>query len=219
VGFQHVWSGDEECAPRGGVLTILARTSVGGFPGQQSELPHNHMPAFEVEPDMPWDDETLVAGLKRRDSGAVQFAVETYAPKLYRFAIYQLGDVTAAEDVVSEVVTRMLEKIDGYKQAGAPFQAWLFTIARNLITDMHRRKKKAPEISFDAPADLSEANEMGALDERLESLADRDALLRAMNVLTYEQRQIVTLRLVEGWQPPEIARFLGRSINSVKSLQ
>lgn len=164
-------------------------------------------------------DQTLVEALKVRDSGAVQYAVETYAPKLYRYAVYQTGDEQGAEDIVSEVITRMLEKIDGYNYTGAPFQTWLFAIARNLISDLYRVKKKASVISMNTPDGERETEEIASDDRTIEHMADRDALMRAMNRLTDEQRQIVTLRLVEGWEPAEIARFLGRSIDSVKSLQ
>jgi RNA polymerase sigma-70 factor (ECF subfamily) len=168
---------------------------------------------------MPWDDESLVAGLKARNSHAVQYAVETFAPKLYRFAIYQLGEHATAEDVASETITRMLEKIDGYTQTGAPFQAWLFAIARNLIRDSYRRKKETEIISLDASMESPEIQRLGASDSGIDGLADRDALVRIMGTLTDEQRQILTLRIVEGWQPQEIARLLGKSIDSVKSLQ
>jgi RNA polymerase sigma-70 factor, ECF subfamily len=168
---------------------------------------------------MPWNDETLVADLKRRDSMAIQFAVETYAPRLYRYAAYQLGDPASAEDLVSEVITRMLEKIDSYNYTGAPFQAWLFQIARNLVTDSYRRKSKAQVVSLEGYLEASEGQHLGAQDTRLELLADQDMLSRVLAMLTDEQRQIITLRLVEGWQPSEIAELLGKSVDSVKSLQ
>ena len=54
------------------------------------------------------DDADLVAGLQRGDAAAVEYFVQEYAPALYRFAYYQLGDATAAEDLVSEVVVRVI---------------------------------------------------------------------------------------------------------------
>lgn len=165
------------------------------------------------------DDETLIRALKARDEAAVAYAVETYAPKLYRYAFYQLNDTAAAEDLVSEVITRMLEKIDEVQYVGAPFQAWLFSIARNLVTDSYRRKGRAQVLSLDSTTGREAIHEVASLDPHLESLADRDALLKMMARLTDEQRQILTLRVIEGWQPAEIARLLGRSVDSVKSLQ
>jgi RNA polymerase sigma-70 factor (ECF subfamily) len=188
-------------------------------PYRSGEQQEKGDPASRVELDMPWDDESLVAGLKERNSRAIQFAVETYAPKLYRYAVYQLGEHMAAEDVASETVTRMLEKIDGYRSTGAPFQAWLFSIARNLIRDSYRHRKNTETISLDASMDSSEIQSLGATDGRIDGMADREALVQMMGNLTEEQRQILTLRIIEGWQPHEIADLLGKSIDSVKSLQ
>ncbi len=167
---------------------------------------------------VPWDDATLVAGLKRRDPQTVEHAVVTYAPKLYRYAFYQLQDASSAEDLVSDVIMRMLEKIDGYEYTGVPFQSWLFRIARNLVTDVYRRRR-TPVLSLEAWQEGPDHQDVGALDPRLEQLLDRDLLQAALAQLTPEQRQVLTLRIVEGWQPAEIAVMLDRSIDSVKSLQ
>jgi RNA polymerase sigma-70 factor (ECF subfamily) len=166
-----------------------------------------------------WDDESLIAALKRREHAAITYAAETYAPKLYRYAYYQLNDAAAAEDLVSEVITRMLEKIDDVRYVGAPFQSWLFSIARNLVTDGYRRKGRAQVLSLDNPLHREATGNLAQLDAEVESMADREALVKVMANLTDEQRQVLTLRIIEGWQPAEIARLLGRSIDSVKSLQ
>ena len=54
------------------------------------------------------DDAELVAGLRRGDAHAVEYVVRQYAPALYRFAYYQLQDAMLAEDLVSEVMVRMM---------------------------------------------------------------------------------------------------------------
>ena len=100
-------------------------------------------------------------GSERAKQPRDPIAVETYAPKLYRYAVYQLGEHTAAEDVASETITRMLEKIDGYRSTGAPFQAWLFSIARNLIRDSYRRRMNTETISLDASMESKEIQEPG----------------------------------------------------------
>jgi RNA polymerase sigma-70 factor (ECF subfamily) len=205
---------------RGGALKFTAQwreDSLRGTGEQQSTGTGKPLPHAEF--DMPWDDESLVAGLKERNSLAVQYAVETYAPRLYRYAIYQLGEHTAAEDLAAETITRMLEKIDQYRHTGAPFQSWLFSIARNLVRDSYRRRKGAEIISLDASMESAELQDLGSTDATIERVPEKDALARIMANLTEEQRQILILRIVEGWQPQEIADLLGRSIDSVKSMQ
>ncbi len=85
---------------------------------------------------MPWDDdEMLVAGLKAHNGGAVQYAIETYAPKLYHYALLQLEDPQAAEDLVSEVVqfsryrSGVLDRapcISSYRPCTKPYLRYLY---------------------------------------------------------------------------------------------
>src|SRR5262245_21694731 len=84
------------------------------------------------------DDAALVAGLQCGDPEAVEHLVRQYAPALYRFGYYQLHDAILAEDMVSEVMVRMIGSIDRFVLEQATFQAWLFRIARNLIADHYR---------------------------------------------------------------------------------
>src|SRR5438045_998431 len=60
------------------------------------------------------DDASLVAGLQRGDADAVEYVIQYCAPALYRFAYYQLQDTIIAEDVVSEVMVRMIKRIDTF---------------------------------------------------------------------------------------------------------
>jgi RNA polymerase sigma factor (sigma-70 family) len=163
------------------------------------------------------DDETLVAALQAGDGHAVEYVVAAHAPALYRYAMAQLQDATLAEDVVSEVLTRMIEKIGSYVQSGTRFVAWLFRIARNLITDHYRARYRRPQLSLDSWLTADPGAEPGALDSRLDLLPLREELLAGLAKLTADQREVILLHVVEGWELPEVARLLGRSVPSVKS--
>jgi len=164
------------------------------------------------------DDAALVAGLQRGDSHAVEYVVQQHAPALYRYAYYQLQDAPSAEDVVSEVMVRMVQSIDRYVPAATPFQAWLFRIARNLVADQYRTRKRRPQTSFEGWLADDPSQEPGGLDRAIDSLGDRAALQVALAELTEEQRQVVLLHVVEGWEMPQVAKLLDRSLPSVKSL-
>ena len=134
------------------------------------------------------------------------------------YASYQLQDATLAEDLVSDVLARMISKIDGYVQSRTPFEAWLFRIARNLIADHYRARKRRPQVSFEGWLEADPGAEPGAVEANIAGLPDRDALQIGLAALTPEQRQVILLHVVDGWELPELARKLGRSLPSVKSL-
>ena len=163
------------------------------------------------------DDASLVAGLQRGDAEAVEYVVQQYAPALYRFAYYQLQDAVIAEDLVSEVMVRMIARIDTFTLGQATFQAWLFRITRNLITDHYRSRGRRPQVSLEQWLDAEPGKEPGCNDVELEVLLDREQLAVGLAALTDEQRQVILLHVVEGWELPQVAELLDRSVASVKS--
>jgi RNA polymerase sigma-70 factor (ECF subfamily) len=164
------------------------------------------------------DDAALVAGLHGGDPRAVEQMVAQYSPVLYRFAYYQLQDVMLAEDLVAEVFVRVIEKVGGYVQGSTPFQAWLFRIARNLVTDHYRSVKRRPQVSFEQWLAAEPGAEPGGWDNAIDGLPLREELQAGLHMLTEEQRQVIILHVIEGWDMPQVAQLLGRSLPSVKSL-
>ena len=164
------------------------------------------------------DDADLVAGLRRGDSHATEYAVREHAPALYRFAYYQLQNALLAEDVVSEVMARMIENIDRFVLYQAPFRAWLFRIARNLIADHYRANKRCAQVSLEQWLDAQPEKEPGEYDLRIDTVLDRDQLRAGLIAITGEQREVILLHVIEGWELPEVARLLDRSLASVKGL-
>ncbi len=164
------------------------------------------------------DDAILVAGLQRGDTRAVEYVVQQYAPALYRYAYYQLQDAMLAEDVVSEVMARMVGRVDKFVLESTPFQAWLFRIARNLIADHYRARKRRPQVSLETWLEVDPSQEPGGPDLQILDLPDREELMAGLALLTEEQRQVILLHVVEGWELPQVAKLLDRSVPSVKSL-
>jgi RNA polymerase sigma-70 factor, ECF subfamily len=173
----------------------------------------------EYEPDPEdLDDHCLVEGLRRGDPRITEYVVHRFAPALYRFTYYQVQDAMLAEDIVSEVMARMIENVERFVLRRAPFRAWLFRIARNLIADHYRTHKRCSSTSLEEWLDTNPDREPGCSDVLMEIVIDRDRLRRGLLLLTCEQREVILLHLVEGWELPEIARLLDRSLASVKGL-
>ncbi len=164
------------------------------------------------------DDAELITGLRQGDAQAVEHVVGQYAPALYRFAYYQLQDAMLAEDLVSEVMVRMIGHIDGFVLGQASFQAWLFRIARNLITDQYRARQRRPQVSLEAMLEADPGYEPGAQDRQIEAVLDREQLVAGLATLTDEQRQVILLHIIEGWELPQVAELLNRSLASIKGL-
>jgi RNA polymerase sigma-70 factor (ECF subfamily) len=167
------------------------------------------------------DDEALVAEweIVRRaqgyDEGALQSLYETYHPKVYNYAFLQMGDVQAAEDLAADVMLKMLESIRKYQFKGLPFSAWVFRIARNRLIDLHRRRRRRGEV------DLSEslAGTLASPHAMAERALERGQIHVALKFLTEEQRQVIVLKFIEGFDNRSIGKIMGRSEGAIKSLQ
>lgn len=79
-----------------------------------------------------------------RDERAVARAYQAHGAELYRFALRQLSDETAAQDVVQEVFLRAWRAADRFDPEVASLRVWLFAIARNVVVDHIRRATVRP---------------------------------------------------------------------------
>jgi RNA polymerase sigma-70 factor (ECF subfamily) len=138
-----------------------------------------------------------------------------YYPRIYNYAVLQLGDIQAAEDLASDVMLKVLGSIHRYRPRGSPFSAWVFRIARNGLIDLHRRRQRRREVDLkELPIDTR----MGP-QELAERALDRGQIQIALKYLTESQRQVIVLRFIEGFDNASVADILGRSEGAVKSLQ
>lgn len=169
-----------------------------------------HVPAEDQSPDG-----ILVERLKAYDEDAIRQVYRLYSDAIYRYALYQSGDRSVAEDVAGEVFVRMMESIGTYAYRGWPISAWLYRIARNLIVDHQRRGNRLTA--------LEESDDGRVLSLDPQALAESELSwleLRALlSQLTEEQSQVIVLRFIDNLDNAEIAEITGRSVGSVKALQ
>ena len=157
----------------------------------------------------------LVQRAQTLDEAALASLYTSYYPRVYNYAFLQLGDIHAAEDLASEVMLKLLESIKKYRFRGTPFSAWVFRIARNRLIDLHRRRKRRGEVNLTEPLASMQIGPQTMAERALE----RGQLQLALKYLTDEQRQVIVLKFIEGFDNASIARILGRSEGAIKSLQ
>jgi RNA polymerase sigma-70 factor (ECF subfamily) len=157
----------------------------------------------------------LVRRAQQFDEDAIHRLYETYYPKIYNYAFMQMGDVQAAEDLASDVMLKMIEAIGTYKFQGLPFGAWVFRIARNRIIDLHRRRKRRGEVDLSETISTALANPQVLAERALE----RGQIQVALKHLTPEQRQVIVLKFIEGFDNRSVGKIMGRSEGAIKSLQ
>ncbi len=157
----------------------------------------------------------LIRRAKEYDEAALKKLYEIYYPKIYSYSFLQLGDVHAAEDLTSDVMLKMIESLGSYRFKGLPFGAWLFRIARNRLIDLHRRRKRRGEVNLNETLTNNFANPHAMAERALE----RGQIQVALKYLTDEQRQVIVLKFIEGFDNRSVGQIMGRSEGAIKSLQ
>ena len=161
------------------------------------------------------DEARLIQQAKNGEPGAFSELYDRHYPAIYRYCLCRVESAAAAEDVSSEVFVRLVESIDHFEYRGRPILAWLYTIARNLVADHHRRHGRAEMVPLDEGL-------MGDADdpEDVANLAlNEEMLTRAIEQLTEDQRQVLVLKFFEGLDNATVAQVLDKSYGAVKSLQ
>jgi RNA polymerase sigma-70 factor (ECF subfamily) len=163
-------------------------------------------------------DEVLVQRARTGDSRAFDELYQRYQREIRAFLMNRVrGDFAMAEDLTSEVFTKLFRFLDQYR-AGSSFRGWLYQIARNTAIDHARRSRARVTTTTSLDDAESIASSMEALDAQAIAAEARESLLRALAILPPGPRRIVELRL-KGFGPNEIAVELGMELSAVKSAQ
>jgi RNA polymerase sigma-70 factor, ECF subfamily len=166
--------------------------------------------------------EADVAQLRRGDLDALSTLISRYQNRLYRFLLRLVRDRSEAEDLFQQTWIHVAEKIRRFDPS-RNFDAWLFTVARNLAIDHLRRIRPA---SLDQPISEGESQET-ALDRLtahepapLDRILENERASRvgaALDELPFAYREVMTLRFEEEMKIEEIAQVLGIPLSTVKS--
>jgi len=155
----------------------------------------------------------LVRAFKKGDRNAFGGIYDEYAERIYRFFFSRTANKELSEDLTSDTFRKALEHLADYKEGKGSLTSWLYTIARNTLTD-HWRTAKG-----DAP--LDEALELGASIDMAGHADAKEQLAKVKAYLTKlsaDERQVVLLRVWDELSYAEIAETMGRTEGSAKML-
>jgi RNA polymerase sigma-70 factor, ECF subfamily len=167
---------------------------------------------------------------RRGDSEALSVLYRQFLSGVFGYVAARVPDRTTAEDLTSEVFLKVVEGVSRLRaEDEAGFAAWLFQIARITVAGYYRKREKQPTfIPLVEEAYREEEKESGEFfadhpdsDPVLsaEVRAEWEAVVRAINMLTEEQRQVLIGRLILGYDVATVAQIIGKNANAVKALQ
>ena len=166
------------------------------------------------------ENAAIARGLKRQDPELLDHLIELYQHRLLRYLLFLTGKREVAEDLFQETWMRVLLRGAQYN-GKARFDTWLFTIARNLVIDLSRKRTMASldemseggederpfEIAMSGPSPL----------EQFQSREDCAEVGEVLLKLESTYREVLVLRFYEELSLEEIATVTRAPLSTVKS--
>lgn len=160
---------------------------------------------------------SLVQKAKRRDPDAFGALYDEYVDQIFRYIYYKIGNFTEAQDLTGQTFLKAFENIDSYEVREVAFSSWLYRIAHNLIVDYFRRESKRENVPIDEnPPPVTNSDDPV---EMVMADLDSQRLYRAMQKLTYNQREVLILKFIDNLSNIQIAEIMGITVGAVKSTQ
>jgi len=137
--------------------------------------------------------------------------------RLYRLAYRFSGRRENAEDLVQELLVRMVPRLNELRTLEKP-GSWLAKSLYHLFIDETRRQNRAPILLDDAAIDIEDVASANAGPEHdLHKERWLAQVERAVYRLNPDQRSLVALHDMEGYSLPELSEMLNVPIGTIKS--
>jgi RNA polymerase sigma-70 factor (ECF subfamily) len=170
---------------------------------------------------------TTWADVERAQAGDVEAFDRIYREHfdtVRKFISWRIRHEMTTEDLTSDVFVRAWKSIGSVVWQGKPIQAWLMTIARNIVNDHYGSSRVQREIISGAIYDVNDGRVVEPVDhdspeELVVTHTGNVELLALVTKLSPDQREVMVLRFIRGLTIGETARIMGRNVGAVKALQ
>lgn len=156
-----------------------------------------------------------VSRAQQLDREAFESLYSKYLTPIYRYFVVRTSDQPLSEDLAHTVFIKAWENSDKLNDPDKTLP-WLFAIARNTLIDYWRKKK---EILVDDLGLMEEKGETQTMEEGYDYKMKMEKIKGVLSQITEDQREILTLKFLEGMTNEEICRTLGKSAVAVRALQ
>lgn len=165
-------------------------------------------------------DLALLDRIARRDASAVGELYDRHSRVLFSLIARIIRDDGEAEDVLQDVLLRVWDKAESYDpMLGSPI-AWLVRIARNRAIDKVRARASRPasQATDDAlPWIPSDEDQTPGPERSAAQAEERRAIVRALEQLPAEQRQLIEAAFFGGYTHSELAARFNVPLGTVKT--
>jgi RNA polymerase sigma-70 factor (ECF subfamily) len=164
---------------------------------------------------LPQNAADVVSRLRKGDTRALHALHDLYYPALCHFAVSLLGDIQAAQDVVTEVFVVLWKKNRDFETL-QNIKAFLYISTRNACLNHIKRQQRDTAMKSGLSNYLSADREEFALNEMIRAEVLQQ-IYEAIEALPSQCRKVFKLCYMEGLSNLEVAERFSISVNTVKN--
>lgn len=162
------------------------------------------------------DEAQLLARARQLDPAALRELHQQFYEPVARYIQFKVSDPYLVQDLSGEVFVRVIDGLRrGHGWRETP-RAWIMGIAHNVVVDHYRKQSRTTEVELTEEIYASDDVDPMVLVQLRER---KDKLMQAMQLLTEDQRDIISMRFLQGIEIQEVAEATGKTPGAVKALQ
>ncbi|MBD2256200.1 sigma-70 family RNA polymerase sigma factor [Pseudanabaena sp. FACHB-2040] len=150
-------------------------------------------------------DELLVQEAQHSPSAFAEL-YRRYFKAIYRYQMAKVGNLHDAQDLTAQTFLAAQESLAHYRHQDK-FAAWLMTIAKRKSADHFRRRR--PTVPLEMAEHLTQI--ASSAEDTLDRQLSLQQIAQALNRLTPDRAEAISLRLFGGFTAAEAAQMMGRS--------
>jgi RNA polymerase sigma-70 factor, ECF subfamily len=143
---------------------------------------------------------------------------ERYVKQIYGYHYRHTSNRTEAEDLTSRTFYRALRSLHRYRETGAPFKAWLYRIAHNLLVNWYRDHGNRPTVSLDLEDPIPLRSQALGPEAWIATVEKQQELRRVIDSLPEDRKTLIILKFFEHMTNAEIGEVLGKTEGAIKAL-
>jgi RNA polymerase sigma-70 factor, ECF subfamily len=161
---------------------------------------------------------TLIDLAKNGDKQAFEKLYRIYFTPVFRYIYLRVKDKSEVELLTQDVFIKIYKAIGTFEVKTTSPLSYFFTVARNTIIDYWRKNRH--QVSFGKEDLLLQIpDKEDSQDISFEKKELTGTLYKALNKLTTEQREAITMKYWSNVPNKEIAKYMGKTEEAVRQLQ
>ena len=138
---------------------------------------------------------------------------DAYVEKIFRFIFLKVNSQEIAQDLCSEAFLRAWQSFKNNNKKIDNPQAFLYQIARNLVTDHYREKARTQTVSVESVPIMDPKEN---LEEKTLQDSDLEVIQAVLANLKQEYQEVVIWHYIDDLSISEIAKLLNKSEGAVR---